>query len=215
MLWTIKSKTKIEYDLNGIMKLLTFKRILSPRSKFSMYLTKEEMYDDVKCTKDDLYRSLDILTKNKDELLFKINNQMVKLYNRTTTNTYYDVTNYYFEIEDEDEDENGEKGLRKKGLSKENRDLPIVQMGLLIDEKGLPITYDIFPGNQTDITTLKPFMEKYKKNLNVDDFTIVADKGLNSKGNLGYIDESGKKYVVAQKVRGCGKELLNQFLETK
>jgi transposase len=196
------------------MKLMVFKRILSPDSKLSMYQTKNELYDLVECKKDDLYRCLTKINEHKDELLKHIHKMMIKNYNRSAKHLFYDVTNYYFEIDRNDVNEDGGKGLRVKGLSKENRDQPIVQMGLMLDDQGMPIVYDMFPGNQTDITTLKPFVEKYKNMLGTDDFTIVADKGLNSKGNLGYIDESGKKYIVAQKVRGCGKELLNQFLQT-
>jgi transposase len=184
-----------------------------------MFHTKDEYYDETNCKKDDIYRTLSIVVKHKDSLMKHLNKRMVEKYNRKIKHTFYDVTNFYFEIDNNDQDEfiNDEiivKGLRKKGLSKENRDLPIVQMGMLLDDQGFPISYDTFPGNQTDITTLRPFLAKYKKLFDANDITIVADKGLNSKGNLGYIDESGNKYVVAQKVRGAPKKLIDDFLNS-
>jgi len=116
------------------------------------------------------------------------------------------VTNYYFESENLE-------GLRQKGVSKENKETGIVQMGLFIDKEGIPITYELFPGNTNDLSTMKPILEKIKKEYNLGKITIVADKGNNSGDNLAYIDNEDDFYIISQRIRARGTELANIVLD--
>jgi transposase len=116
------------------------------------------------------------------------------------------VTNYYFESENIE-------GLRQKGVSKENRETGIVQMGLFIDKEGIPITYELFPGNTNDLSTMKPILQKIKKEYDLGKITIVADKGNNSGENLAYIDNEEDFYIISQRIRARGTELANIVLD--
>jgi len=123
---------------------------------------------------------------------------------RNTEICYYDVTNYYFEINENDEDtadSNGNiirEGLRKKGVSKESRRKPIVQMGLLIDDNGLPVAYRLFPGNHNDQITLRPMLEENVKMLGFNRTIIVADGGLNGDKNISGILKRGNGYILSK-----------------
>jgi len=113
---------------------------------------------------------------------------------------YYDVTNYYFEIDEQTD-------LKKKGVSKEHRPDPIVQMGLFIDAAGIPIFYRLFPGNTNDCQTLLPMLTSMKRDYNIGRVIVVADKGINTAKNVNYNIRSGDGYVYSQTVRGAHKEL--------
>jgi len=127
-------------------------------------------------------------------------------FGRSTELVYYDVTNYYFEIDRQDE-------MRKKGVSKEHRPDPIVQMGLLIDTKGIPILYDLFPGNTNDCETLLPILDRVKKDYEVGRIIVVADKGVNTADNIAFNLAKGDGYIYAQSVRGGNKELKDYVLD--
>ena len=131
---------------------------------------------------------------------------MKKKFGRTTELVYYDVTNYYFEIDKPDK-------MRKKGVSKEHRPDPIVQMGLLMDTKGIPIMYDLFPGNTNDCETLMPILDKVKKDYEVGRTIIVADKGVNTADNIAFSLAKDDGYVYSQTVRGGNKELKSYVLD--
>jgi hypothetical protein len=128
-------------------------------------------------------------------------------FNRNTELVYYDVTNYYFEIDEQDE-------LRKKGVSKEHRPDPIVQMGLLMDTKGVPISYDLFPGNTNDCETLLPVLSKVKSDYRVGRLIVVADKGVNTADNIAFSLAKGDGYVYSQTVRGANRELKDYVLDS-
>ena len=125
---------------------------------------------------------------------------------RDASLVFYDVTNYYFESVEFD-------GFREKGVSKENRETGIVQMGLFIDNNGLPITYELFPGNTHDLATMRPILEKIKKQFNLGKLTIVADKGNNSAQNLAMIESYGDDYIIAQRIRNRGNTYSNIVLD--
>jgi hypothetical protein len=198
---------KSEFNTNNIMKLLIFSRILAPASKKKTYLQKERYFENFDFSLDDIYRCLTQVVTFKDSLQLHLHRQMKLKFNRSTELVYYDVTNYYFEIDEQDE-------LRKKGVSKEHRPDPIVQMGLLMDTKGVPICYDLFPGNTNDCETLLPVLSKVKSDYAVGRLIIVADKGVNTADNIAFSLAKGDGYVYSQTVRGANRELKDYVLDS-
>lgn len=195
-----------EFNTNSIMKLLIFSRILAPASKKKTYEGKERYFENSDFSLDDVYRCLTQVVTLKDRLQVHLHRQMKFKFNRNTELVYYDVTNYYFEIDKPDE-------VRKKGVSKEHRSDPIIQMGLLVDTKGIPISYDLFPGNTNDCETLMPVLDKVKKDFEVGRIIVVADKGINTADNIAFSLAKGDGYVYSQTVRGANKELKDYVLD--
>jgi len=189
--------TKAEYNLNNIMKLLVFMRVINPTSKRGTLEEKGRLFENTDFTLDDIYRSLNHISKLSESAQKWIYNRIP---NRKTETVYYDLTNYYFEIDEQDE-------LRRRGVSKEHRPDPIVQMGLFVDSDGIPMSYRLFPGNTNDCETMFPFLTQIKHSFNVGRVIVVADKGLNTSPNI--IDNTLNRdgYVFSQKVRGANKEL--------
>jgi transposase len=190
----------VSYNLNNIMKLLVFSRLINPCSKKKTFENKDLFFENSDFALVDIYRALSQINKYKDALQLFIYEHIRDQYGRNTDLVYYDVTNYYFEIDDEDE-------LRRKGISKEHRKDPIVQMGLLMDNLGLPIAYKLFKGNQNDCTTLIPVLKEIRMNFNLGRLIIVADKGLNTANNIYYNTKRKNGYVFSQSVRKANKEL--------
>jgi len=197
---------KSEFNTNNIMKLLVFSRILAPASKKKTYEGKGRYFENFDFSLDDVYRCLTQVVTFKDRLQLHLHRQMKLKFNRNTELVYYDVTNYYFEIDKPDE-------MRKKGVSKEHRSDPIIQMGLLVDTKGIPISYDLFPGNTNDCETLMPVLDKVKKDFEVGRIIIVADRGINTADNIAFSLAKGDGYVYSQTVRGANKELKDYVLD--
>ena len=202
--------TKDEFDADTIMKLLVYSRLLSPASKKKTFENRNWFFEKDDYSLDDVYRCLTFLNKHKESLQLWINDKIKSLYGRDTSLIYYDVTNYYFEIDDAD-------NFRKKGVSKEHRPNPIVQMGLFIDNKGLPITYELFPGNTNDCLTYRPNFARIKKEYNLGRVITVADKGMTTGDNIWYTIQTPTKdgYVFSMSVRGADKELKQYVLEEK
>jgi len=209
----------IEYNLNSIFSLLVYNRFLYPSSKKKAFDTKHTYFDRFDFSLDDIYRSLDHFSKYSNQLQQHLHQQISELVGRESDLAYYDVTNYYFEIPYNDNDEyneNGDivnKGLRKKGPSKEHRKTPIVQMGLLMDTNGIPMAYHMFPGNESEKNNLLPNIRRVKRDFELDRIIVVADRGLNTSDNTAYL--SGKNhddmkhndgYVYGQSVLGGTKE---------
>jgi len=142
----------------------------------------------------------------KDELTLHLHQTIEETRGRDCSLVFYDVTNYYFESD-------SQGGLRQIGVSKENQKTGIVQMGLFIDKEGIPITYELFPGNTNDLSTMKPILQTIKKKYNLGKITIVADKGNNSGENLAYIDNEDDFYIISQRIRARGTELANIVLD--
>jgi len=197
---------KSEFNTNNIMKLLIFSRILAPASKKKTYENKDRYFENTDFSLDDIYRCLTQIVTFKNKLQRHLHRQMKNKFNRSTELVYYDVTNYYFETDMQDE-------MRKKGVSKEHRPDPIVQMGLLMDTKGIPIMYDLFPGNTNDCETLMPILDEIKKEYEVGRTIIVADKGINTADNIAFSLAKGDGYVYSQTVRGGNKELKDYVLD--
>lgn len=217
---------KIKYSLNDIMELLIFSRILYPSSKNETYNNKDIFFDNFDFSLKDMYRSLDYFESLKDDIIKSIWDSTKDSYKRNTSITYYDTTNYYFEISYNDEDlidENGnilEKGSRKKGPSKEHRKTPIIGMGLLMDKNGIPLSYDLFPGNESEKLMMRPTLKKTKSKFDIDRTIIVADRGQNTSDNTVFIagkndDEhtSHDGYVYGQSIIGADKEFKTWALD--
>ncbi len=202
-----QTQKKCLYDLDRILCLLVFSRILNPASKRKTFQDKTNFFGGFSGIKlEEVYKSLGDLSAMKDELTLHIHNKIQETRGRDCSLVFYDVTNYYFESENIE-------GLRQKGVSKENRETGIVQMGLFIDKEGIPITYELFPGNTNDLSTMKPLLQKIKKEYGLGKITIVADKGNNSGDNLAYIDNENDFYIISQRIRARGTELANIVLD--
>ena len=202
-----QGKTQIEYPLNDILQLLIYSRCLNPGSKKKTYEGKGNYFFDLPdFSLDDVYRSLSHLGAMKDAFTLHLHRRIAETQGRDCSLVFYDVTNYYFVTE------RGE-GLRQSGVSKENQETDIVQLGLFIDNEGIPITYELFPGNTNDMATMRPILQKIKKEYGLGKTTIVADKGNNTGENLAYIDGEEDHYIISQKIRGAGKDLLSIVLD--
>ena len=210
---------KTNYSFNEIFEFLVYSRILYPNSKNETFNNKDVFFDDFDFSLKDLYRSLDYICKFKNDVLKEIWENTKDKYNRDISISYYDTTNYYFEISYNDEDlidENGtilEKGIRKKGPSKEHRKTPIIGMGLLMDKNGIPLSYDLFPGNESEKQMMRPTLNKTKSKFGINRTIIVADRGQNTSDNIFFV--AGKNddnhtnhdgYIYGQSIIGADKE---------
>jgi transposase len=202
-----QSKVKCQYNLDEILKLLVFSRCLNPGSKKKAYEGKGNYFFEFSDFKlEDIYKSLDYLATIKDDITHAMHEGISAEYGRDCTLVFYDVTNYYFESE-------AMHGLRQRGVSKEKKKTGIIQMGLFIDRNGIPITYELFPGHTNDLSTMRPILEKIKKQYNLGKITIIADKGNNSGKNLDYIDKQKDHYIISQKIRQRGNGLADIVLD--
>lgn len=198
---------KTDFNFNSIFRLLVFSRLLYPASKKHTYENRNLFFERSDFSLDDVYRSLGAFAKVKDGLILHLHNRLKAAYGRDTSMVYYDVTNYYFEIDEQDR-------LRRKGVSKEHRPDPIVQMGLFMDANGLPITYGLYPGNMLDKQTFIPMMDKIQDDFQLKRVIYVADKGMTCGDNIGQILMDKNGYVFSYSIRGANKEfkdfVLNQ-----
>jgi len=196
----------IDYSLNNIMKLMVFSRLLNPCSKKKTFENKDLFFEHSDFSIDDIYRSLTFINKHIETLQTFIYEHIKDQYGSNTQTVYYDVTNYYFEIDEPDE-------LRRKGVSKEHRPDPIIQMGLLMDSFGMPIAYKLFKGNDNDCTTLLPVLKEIRRNYDLGRIIVVADKGINTAENIYYNLKRNNGYVFSQSVRRANKELKDYVLK--
>lgn len=217
-----KSQSKLEYDLNGITKLLVMDRILHPSSKKKAFEQRKDYLFPITTSEDlnHVYKALDVLDKKSKAIQMRMNTKIKQSsIGRQEDLLFYDVTNYFFETMYGDDDEyeiNGEgnilkdekgnpiikeQGIRKKGVSKENRKEPIVQMGLFIDNKGIPVSYKIFPGNTQDKTTFKNVLETDVEDMNLGKIIAVADNGMNTQENKYLLTDKGNGYIVSKSVK--------------
>ena len=194
-----------EYKINNIMKLLVFARALLPDSKKSTFENKDMFFENTNFSLEEIYNALTYIEPYKEQLQQYIYEHIQEQYKPNNESIFYDVTNYYFEIDDNDD-------FRKKGVNKEHRPNPIVQMGLFMDSLGLPMCYKLFTGNTTDCLTLKPMVQELQKNYNVGRVIVVADKGLNTGNNIAYNKAIGNGYVMSLSVRGANKDLKDYVL---
>lgn len=201
---------KDNIPLNNILKLLVYERILNPCSKFAAHENRDNYFENFDFPVKSVYRALPILAKHKERLLLELHENITMKYGRDTSNVYYDVTNYYFHKDQETE-------LIRKGMGKDKKGKPIIQMGLLLDKEGLPITYKLFSGNTTDFETLLPVLSELKESYNLERVIVVADKGLNSGTNKAYNIIKGDGYIFSRSIRGtkASKEIKKYVLDDK
>jgi len=201
-----KGFTKIEYDVYGFAKLLIFGRLLNPASKMATVRQNEDYYERliVDFNPDNVYDTLGFIADHKDKIIRRMNTNLMKKANRRPEIIYYDVTNFYFEISEPDDDELDDegnvlaKGLRKMGVSKENRKLPIVQMGLFMDDHGVPIAMESFPGNTLDHLTMLDALKKNIDDIDFSRFIMIGDRGICTYPNLLHLLDAGNGYIVAK-----------------
>ena len=201
-----KGFSKLEYDVYGFTKLLLFGRLLNPASKAATVRQNGNYFEPLlkDFNPDNIYDTLSFIAANKDKIIRRMNTNLVKKAGRSPDIIYYDVTNFYFEIEDADDDlldDDGnllEKGQRQFGVSKEERRLPIVQMGLFMDDDGIPIAIESFPGNTLDFLTLRPALKKNIDDLDFSRFILIADRGICNYLNLLHVLDAGNGYIVSK-----------------
>ena len=186
-----------EYDLNAVMRLLACERVLEPGSKRAAWERRGRHFFRSDLSLDDVYRGLDELAAARDRVVAAMNRSIASHGGRDASNVYYDVTNYYFEC-----DPDGPGGLRERGVSKEHRPNPIVQMGLLQDADGVPISYRLFRGNTQDGRTMIPVLSDMKEEQGIGRVVAVADKGLNCSDNIAALVGRGDGFVLSQSLRG-------------
>lgn len=188
--------SKADYDANAVMRLLVVERILDPGSKKRAWENRDRYFFRTEFGLEDTYRALDVLCACRDRIVSAANRAVDKMGVRDTACVFYDVTNYYFEA-----DEPG--GLRQKGVSKEHRRSPIVQMGLLQDSGGIPIGYRLFPGNTPDACTMLDVLSGMKRDYGCQRVVAVGDKGNNCSTNIAALVAGGDGFVYSQSIRGA------------
>ena len=200
--------TKESYDANTILKMLVYSRILAPASKKSSFDHREMFFEKTNYSLDDVYRCLSFLNKHKETIQVWMNDKIKENYGRDTSLIYYDVTNYYFETDEQND-------FLRKGVSKEHRPNPIVQMGLFMDNNAIPITYELFAGNTNDCLTYRPNFGKIKKRFNLGRVISVADKGMTTGDNIWYTINTPAHdgYVFSMSIRGAEKSMKKYVLD--
>jgi transposase len=201
-----KGFSKLTYDVYGFAKLLIFGRLLNPASKIATVRQNEDYYEPLLTdfNPDNVYDTLDFIAQHKDKIIRRMNTNLVKKAHRSPEIIYYDVTNFYFEISEPDDDELDEegnvleKGFRKLGVSKEERKLPIVQTGLFMDDKGIPIAIETFPGNTLDHLTVRNALAKNIDDIEFSRFILIGDRGICTYLNLLHLLDTGNGYIVAK-----------------
>ena len=201
-----KDRNVAEFKINNILKLLVYARCLFHDSKKSTYENKDVFFENTNFSLKEIYNALGYIEPFKDIIQHHIYDHIQEQYQPKNEAIFYDVTNYYFEIDDSDE-------LRKKGVNKEHRPNPIVQMGLFMDSLGLPMCYKLFEGNTNDCLTLKPMVQELQKNYEIGKVVVVADKGLNTGNNIVYNKAIGNGYVMSLSIRGSNAEMKKFVLD--
>lgn len=196
---TIKGRHKFKYDLHAILTDLVYARVLSPSSKLSSYAFCKTLLEPPKYELQDVYRALSVIAEEADFIQSELYKNSNFVHPRNQRILYYDCTNYYFEIEDE-------SGCRHYGKSKENRPNPIVTMGLFMDADGIPLAFDIFPGNQNEQTTLKPLEKKIISDFNCSEFIFCSDAGLGSANNRKFNNVGNRAYIITHSLKKMKKD---------
>jgi transposase len=190
--------TKVKYSCAAILKLLVISRILSPGSKKKAFEEKSRYFDFEReniFELMDIYRFLSHFAHLEKKIQLHLHNRISKQYGRNLDLIYYDVTNYYFEIDEEDD-------LRKKGYSKDGKKTPLVQMGLAMDSDGIPISYELFPGNESEKLHLRPTVLELRSKFDSGKVIAVADSAQNTGNNIYYLDSGKQGYVFSQSIAG-------------
>lgn len=233
--WNWKTRTlSIQYSVDQIFRLLVFSRILNPASKKGTFDRKDFYFEDFRdFSIDDVYHALDIICEHNEALQKWIYDHSDKICKRDMSVSYFDCTNYYFDIGRSDLDTLDNDGnpvdkagnpvaarYRKRGPEKNHRPDPIVEMGLLMDRNGIPLAFDLFPGNESEKVHMRPIINRVKNEFSNSRIIFVADRGLNTSDNIYFLNGDNKDdvnyrdgYVYGQSVRGADAEFKNWVLE--
>lgn len=202
----ISSKYKFTFDLDSILSRLIYGRIIYPSSKLATYELSKSFMEQPNFELQHIYRALEIIAKETDFIQSKIYDNSLKICNRNKGILYYDCTNYFFEIEQED-------GLKQYGVSKEHRPNPIVQMGLFMDGDGIPLAFCINKGNTNEQVTLKPLEKKIISDFDLSKFIVCTDAGLASNANRKFNDKDDRAFITTQSVKKLKKHLKEWALD--
>lgn len=202
----IKKQTKVTFDLTEILKTLISTRILYPSSKRSSHALSQHYFTPPQMELHHVYRALDVLAEQSEAIQTAVYKQSCELVERNTHVLYYDCTNFFFEIEEEDD-------FRRYGRSKEHRPNPIVQMGLFLDGSGLPLAFTIFPGNQNEQPSLKPLEKRIIKDFQLSNLVICTDAGLSSAANRRFNTTKTRRFVTTQSIKKMKKSLKDWALD--
>jgi transposase len=215
-----KGFSKIEYDILGLFRLMVYGRILNPASKAETFRQNDDYYEPIVKSNYlyNIYDALDFIHIHKKQLVTRLNTKLIQHTGRKNNIIYYDVTNFFFETDEPDEDvENDDgtviKGTRKNGVCKEERKLPIVQMGLFMDENGIPISIEIFPGNTLDHLTVDTALSK-----NIDDvvdsrYIFIADRGICNYITICHLIDRNKAYIMSKSIKKSTQQEKDWILE--
>ena len=201
-----KSFSKIKFDVLGLFRLLVYGRILNPASKAATFAQNDDYYDSI--VESDymfnIYDTLDFIHDHKKQIVTRLNTKLMQKTGRTNSMVYYDVTNFFFETDRPDEIENEDgtvsKGIRQNGVSKEERKLPLVQMGLFMDENGIPISIEIFPGNTLDHLTVNTALKNNIDGVVNSRFLFVADRGICTYTTICHLLDRNKGYIMSKSI---------------
>lgn len=204
---TISKKYKNEYDLNEILSMLLYTRVLYPGSKLSSLEDAQRFIEPPKVDIHQIYRALSLLSKESDMIQASVYKNSLNIDTRNSKVIYYDCTNYFFESEEE-------FGLRQYGASKEHRPNPIVQMGMFMDMDGMPLAFCINPGNTNEQITLKPLENKLKENFGISKMVVCTDCGLSSYENRKNNNIGERAFITVQSLKKLKKHLQDWSLES-
>ncbi len=196
----IQKKHKITFSLSEMLRMLIYTRILYPSSKLNSFKQAKNFLEEPKFDAHQIYRGLSILAEESDFIESSFYKSSLKLVKRNTNILYYDCTNFFFEIEQED-------GIKKYGKSKENRPNPIVQMGLFMDGSGIPLAFTLFDGNKNEQPSLKPIEKRILKDFELSKFIVCTDAGLSSKANRKFNDISQRAYITTRSIKKLPQDL--------
>ena len=204
----IRNRHHYGYDLNAILSDLIYTRVLEPGSKRSSYTAAKKFLEPPAYEQHDIYRALSVLASECGLIQSEVYKNSKAVINRNDHILYYDCTNYYFEIEQED-------GIKKYGKSKEHRPNPIIQMGLFTDGDGIPLAFSTFPGNQNEQTSLKPLEQEVIKEFGCEKFIFCSDSGLGSENNRLLNHTGNRAYIVTQSIKKLTAEYREAALDRK
>ena len=206
----IQEQYKFEFDLNEVLSYLVFARIIYPSSKLETFKQCQNFIEQPKFKLHNEYRALNYIAENMDFIQEQLFNNSKNIIKRNSKIIYYDCTNYFFEINEEDD-------LRKYGISKEHRPNPIVGMGLFMDGDGIPLSFNIYPGNQNEQKTLIPEESKIINDFKLDDTKVIlcTDAGLASDEIKKYNIDEGRGFVITQSLKKIKEEYKEQIFDKK
>lgn len=204
----IIDKYQFKYDLNSILSRLIYSRIIFPSSKMATNNLSKKFIEQPNFKLEEIYRALDVINKENNFIQSELYKNSKNIIERNTGVLYYDCTNYFFETEQAE-------GIKQYGVSKEHRPNPIVQMGLFMDGNGIPLAFNITPGNTNEQTTMTPLEEKIMKDFEISKFVVCTDGGLSSTNNRKFNNKNGRAFITTQSIKKLKKHIKEWALSDK